>query len=254
MKSLNGIQAVVTGGASGVGRATVEALAAQGARVRVVSRSADKLEKVKREAKGAIEILQGDITDSAAVARSLAEITPDLLVLSAGQLPAQGPVTELTWESFSANWNNDVKSTFLFGQEVIRRPLRPGEHGGDPLQRRGAGGLAAHGRLRRRQVDAEAAGPVPPGHVGRAQAGHSLRGAGPQANDRRDGNRGPGGEDVRAKAGISQEKFMERFGKPLTAQMVAKGILTIARGEGPAGPAIAITGKSGLEAMEANLR
>ena len=57
-----------------------------------------------------------------------------------------------------------------------------------------------------------------------------------------------------AKAGISQEKFMERFGKPLTAQMVAEGILAIARGEGPAGPAIAITGKSGLEAMEANLR
>jgi NAD(P)-dependent dehydrogenase (short-subunit alcohol dehydrogenase family) len=125
MKSLDGIQAVVTGGASGVGRATVEALAAQGAQVRVVSRSADKLEKVKREVKGAIEIVQGDITDSAVVARSLGESMPDLLVLSAGQLPAHGPVTEHTWESFSVNWNNDVKSTFLFGQEVIRRPLRP---------------------------------------------------------------------------------------------------------------------------------
>jgi len=49
-----------------------------------------------------------------------------------------------------------------------------------------------------------------------------------------------------ATAGITQAKFMERFGKPLTPQMVAEAILTIARGEGPAGPAIAITG---LEAM-----
>ena len=80
MKSLNGIQAVVTGGASGVGRATVEALVAKGARVRVVSRSADKLEKVKQEVKGAIEIVQGNVTDSAVVARSLEGITPDLLV------------------------------------------------------------------------------------------------------------------------------------------------------------------------------
>jgi NAD(P)-dependent dehydrogenase (short-subunit alcohol dehydrogenase family) len=46
MKSPNRIQAIVTGGASGVGRAAVESLAAQGVRVRVVSRSADKLEKV----------------------------------------------------------------------------------------------------------------------------------------------------------------------------------------------------------------
>ena len=52
-----------------------------------------------------------------------------------------------------------------------------------------------------------------------------------------------------ATAGITQAKFMERFGKPLTPQMVAEAILTISRGEGPAGPAIAITGNSGLEAM-----
>jgi NAD(P)-dependent dehydrogenase (short-subunit alcohol dehydrogenase family) len=83
MKSLDGIQVLVTGGASGVGRATVEALAAQGAQVRVVSRSADKLETVKREVEGAIEIVQGDITDPAVVARSLGEI-----VQVAGPFPA----------------------------------------------------------------------------------------------------------------------------------------------------------------------
>ena len=254
MKSLKGIQAVVTGGASGVGRATVEALAAQGARVRVVSRSADKLEKVKREVKGAIEILQGDITDSAVVARSLAEITPDLLVLSAGQIPAQGPVTELTWESFSANWNNDVKSTFLFGQEVIRRPLRPGSTvailssgaalGGSPLTG-GYGGakwtqkllaLYLQGISDERKLGIRFVALVPKQMI-----------AGTEIGDR-------AAKMYAAKAGISQEKFMERFDKPLTPHMVAEGILTIARGEGPAGPTIAITGKSGLEAMEAILR
>lgn len=91
-----------------------------------MSRSADKLEKLKREVKGKIEILQGDVTDSAVVARSLEGITPDLLVLSAGQPPVHGSVAEHTWESFSTNWNNDVKSTFLFGQEVIRRPMPAG--------------------------------------------------------------------------------------------------------------------------------
>src|SRR5207249_2745128 len=85
MKSLNGIQPVVTGGASGIGRATVEALVAKGARVRVISRSADKLEKVKHEVKGAIETVQGEVTDSVVVARALEGITPNLVVLSAGQ-------------------------------------------------------------------------------------------------------------------------------------------------------------------------
>src|SRR3954468_15287010 len=93
MKDLKGIQAVVTGGTGGVGRATVEALVAQGARVRVVSRSADKLEKLKREVKGDLEIVQGDITEKSVVERALGEHTPDLLVLSAGQAPAHGPST-----------------------------------------------------------------------------------------------------------------------------------------------------------------
>lgn len=249
MKTLDGLQAVVTGGASGVGRATVAALVAQGARVRVVSRSADKLERLKRELDGAIELVQGDVTDPAVVARSLGESPPDLLVLSAGQQPAQAPVTEHTWESFSLNWNNDVKSTFLFGQEVLRRPLRSGSTvvilssgaalGGSTLTG-GYGGakwtqklLAQYlqGLSDERKLGIRFVALVPRQMI-----------AGTEIADR-------ASKAYAAKAGITQEKFMERFGKPLTPQMVAEGILAITRGEGPAGSAIAITGNSGLEAM-----
>jgi NADP-dependent 3-hydroxy acid dehydrogenase YdfG len=188
------------------------------------------------------------------VARSFGESIPDLLVLSAGQLPAQGPVTEHTWESFSVNWNNDVKSTFLFGQEVIRRPLRPGSTvvilssgaalGGSPLTG-GYGGakwtqkllaLYLQGIADERKLGIRFVALVPKQMI-----------AGTEIADR-------ASKMYAAKAGITQEQFMERFGTPLTPQMVAEGILTIARGEGPAGPAIAITGKSGLEPMEAILR
>lgn len=37
-------------------------------------------------------------------------------------------------------------------------------------------------------MEAETPGPVPPGHLGPAQAGHPVRGAGPQADDLRQGS------------------------------------------------------------------
>ena len=251
MNSFDGIQTVVIGGASGIGRATVEALVAKTAQVRVVSRSADKLEKLKREVKGKIEILEGDVTDSAVVARSLEGISPDLLVLSSGQQPVRGSVTEHTWESFSTNWNYDVKSTFLFGQEVIRRPMRAGSTvvilssgaalapGGGPLSGGYSGAkltqkllaLYLQGISDQRKLGIRFVVLVPMQPI-----------AGTEIADK-------SAKMYAEKAGITPETFMERFGKPLTPQMVADGILTLSFGEGPAGPAIAISGNSGLEAM-----
>jgi NAD(P)-dependent dehydrogenase (short-subunit alcohol dehydrogenase family) len=250
MKSLNGIQAVVTGGASGIGRATVEALLANGAQVRVVSRGADKLEKMKRDVEGAIEIVHGDITDPSVVTRSLEGINPDLVVLSAGQHPVHGSVSEHTWESFSVHWNNEVKSTFLFGQELLRRPLRKGStvvilssgaaFGGSPLTG-GYGGakwtqklLALHLQniSDQRKLGIRFVALIPRQMI----AGTEI---GDQAS-----------KMYAAKAGITQEELMAGFGKPLTPQMVAAGILTLARGEGPDGPAIVITGNNGLEAVD----
>jgi len=78
---------------------------------------------------------------------------PTSCVLSAGQAPApQGRSTSTTWESFSTNWNGDVKSTFFFGQEASRGQNAPGENGGHTCpEERHQGGAPMSGRRRRRQ-------------------------------------------------------------------------------------------------------
>ena len=58
---LNGISAIVTGGASGLGEATVRQLAARGAKVVVVDMNPEKGEKVAQDVGGAFA--QADVTD-----------------------------------------------------------------------------------------------------------------------------------------------------------------------------------------------
>jgi len=81
---LAGATAVVTGGSRGIGRATVRALAATGARVVSVSRSAD------REPAAGVLAVAADLLDPASAARAVGEIErvlggpPDVLVNNAG--------------------------------------------------------------------------------------------------------------------------------------------------------------------------
>ena len=94
-----------------------------------------------------------DATDAAATERLVAEVDPDLVVVSAGARARLAPVDEQTWESFSEPWNVDVKIAFQVGQIAIRRPLRPGSLviivssgaglGGSPL----SGGYAGAKRM-----------------------------------------------------------------------------------------------------------
>lgn len=102
-------RAVVVGGRSGIGLATVRALEADGVAVTVVSRR-DGL----------------DATDPAVAERILREARPSYLVLSAGVPPRMARLDEQTWESFSEVWNHDVKATFHFVQAALKLPLPPG--------------------------------------------------------------------------------------------------------------------------------
>ncbi|HEX6420450.1 MAG TPA: SDR family NAD(P)-dependent oxidoreductase [Acidimicrobiales bacterium] len=96
-RSIAGRVAVVTGAASGMGRATAHLLADEGAAVAVVDRAADGVDAVVGEITGAGGRAEGwalDVADAAAVRRAVAEVVervgpPDILVNNAGvSLPA----------------------------------------------------------------------------------------------------------------------------------------------------------------------
>lgn len=95
--------ALVTGASRGIGAATAEALAAEGAHVILTARTAAALEQVEERihaSGGSATIAPLDLTDSAAVAK-LAEAVAgrwgvlDIIVLNAGMLGSLSPVEHL---------------------------------------------------------------------------------------------------------------------------------------------------------------
>jgi NADP-dependent 3-hydroxy acid dehydrogenase YdfG len=103
---LTGTVALVTGASSGIGAATANALAAQGASVALAARRTDRLEKLAaeiRERGGTALVIESDITDEqqavGAVERTVAEFGRlDTLINNAGVMllgPVVGaPITE----------------------------------------------------------------------------------------------------------------------------------------------------------------
>jgi len=251
--TLQGKTAIVTGGGSGVGRATALALAAEGARVWIVGRDRARLERVQTEGHGPGQVTACalDATDGAAMDRLIAEVDPDLVVLSAGVRARLALVHEQSWQSFSEPWNTDVKIAFQVGQTAIRRPLRPGSLviivssgaalGGSPL----SGGYAGAKRMQMflasylqkaadtAKVRVRFATVVPKQLIADTELAAEVSGA------------------YAALAGITREKFMERFGAPLTAAAVARAIIQIAQGEvgrEGAGAVLGVSG-TGVEAL-----
>lgn len=94
--NLKGRVALVTGASSGIGEATVRALAARGARVAAVARRRDRLEALARECGGAVAYEVADVSGEdgarSAVAFAVRSFgTLDLLVNNAGVM-LLGPV------------------------------------------------------------------------------------------------------------------------------------------------------------------
>jgi len=245
MTSLRGKSAVVTGGSSGVGKATVKALISEGVRVTAVARGADRLRALEAEVGDGLATLQGDTADPAFAERLLRELRPDLVVLAAGITPRMGRLDEFDWESFSETWNGDLKASFHLMKEALTLPLRPGS-----TVVVVSSGAAIHGS------------PLSGGYAGAKRMQWLLAGYAQRVSDAKKlGIRMLAvlpdqlieGTTIGARAaaaygtmnGITAEAFMKRFGVPLDVGKVASAILTALRGGVPAGVnAIAVRGAS----------
>ncbi|HSH08142.1 MAG TPA: bifunctional aldolase/short-chain dehydrogenase [Burkholderiales bacterium] len=123
--------ALVTGAASGIGKACVEALLRRGAAVIALDRSKVRVDTAERPA---LLELQCDVTDTDAVLRALDAGVErfgglDMLVLNAGVFPATQPVTEVTPEAWHSAMAVNVESNLRLLQlchPLLKRAPRNG--------------------------------------------------------------------------------------------------------------------------------
>ena len=125
---LEGQLALVTGASRGIGAATAEALAREGAHVVITARTAQGLEEVEERvhaAGGSATIAPLDLTDGDSIARLAAAIggrweALDLLVLNAATLGSLGPVPAIDGKEF-----NKVLTLNLIAQQALIATFDP---------------------------------------------------------------------------------------------------------------------------------
>ncbi len=115
--------ALIIGAGRGTGHALALKLADGGTNVTAVARTAGDVEKLGAKHAN-ISIHVGD--GASGIANELMkQINPDLLVLAGGITPKMSSFQEQDWESFSATWNSDTKTTFDFLKAAVEMPMAP---------------------------------------------------------------------------------------------------------------------------------
>lgn len=130
---LAGRRALVTGAATGIGRAIAEAFAAEGAQVAVSDISLDGARDLAERLGNSARAYRLDVTDAAETATVIRDAAEwmggfDLLAANAG-ISTMNAVVDLTEEEWDSNMAVNAKGVFLSNREAVRHFLAAGEKG-----------------------------------------------------------------------------------------------------------------------------
>ena len=123
MKRLEGKVAVVTGGNSGIGRATAREFSEQGARVVISGRDQQTLDEAKREIGGDVLTVKADVSDLADTDRLFAVVKEkfgkvDVLFVNAG-VGKFAPLEAVTEEFFDEIMDINFKGAYFTIQKAL---------------------------------------------------------------------------------------------------------------------------------------
>lgn len=109
---------IVTGAASGIGRATAEQFIQQGAQVGLIDLNEEELVEIKQAFGDAAHIEAVDVTDSEGLQTAVTKLAAslgglDILHVNAGINGTFTPIEELTIDEWDQTINTNLRSTFL---------------------------------------------------------------------------------------------------------------------------------------------
>jgi 3-oxoacyl-[acyl-carrier protein] reductase len=231
MSDLSGRTTIVVGASRGLGHGIATAFAEAGAPVVAVSRTAAEFPE-PANGSGTIQQVLADAGEATVAGSLLDRYEPETILLVAGAAPHMRPLQEQTWETFSVNWETDVRITFHWLREILLKPLRPGSRvvvvgsgaslnvGGSPL----SGGYAGAKATQRfitgyAQEEAKRAGlditftAVFPGFA-------PMTGVG-----------GPAVRAYAARAGQSVEEYLQQLGPRVTPEVAGAALVGLVRAD-----------------------
>src|SRR6478752_6962234 len=125
MTQLPELKVAVVGASRGLGRGIATAFATAGADVVALARDGAALAELTNGHPN-VRAEVADAADAAVARRVLDEHEPSALIVVAGANPVMRELVHHSWETFSVNWDADVKIAFTWAREVLRKPLPRG--------------------------------------------------------------------------------------------------------------------------------